>query len=172
MINFSPIPLRVILLIVAAGLLGVFIWSQGYSACEEKWEAKDAERIAIEQHAQIQQHILQRQAEQTQASQIAALDAQYQKDLSHAQTEIDKLRRGVRAGSIRLSVKSKPAAVIASDPAATSGADAAPRCELDPTTSDDLISIAADGDAAIRQLTRLQEYVLTIQKDSLCHSAT
>jgi prophage endopeptidase len=161
---FNLIPLRIVLLALFVGLLGGAAFWQGYSAANQSWQLKDAERIELERHAQIQNHIIARQIEQEQASYVAALDARYIKELSRAQTEIDRLRRDVRTGALRLSVKSasKPAALGVYDSATASGVNAATYCELDGQVADDLISITSEGDSAIRQLTALQTYVLTI----------
>jgi prophage endopeptidase len=71
-----------------------------------------------------------------------------------AQKKIDSLKSAVADGSVRLSIATR--AVQASTASrSTCGAGAEERAELDPKAAQDLISIAADGDAAIRQLNAM-----------------
>lgn len=160
MFKIIPIQYRIIAVIVL--LLGLFAggYWRGHAAADQSWRLKDSRRVAQENHVKLQSQIMAHNKEREQASKVAALDARYQQEITDAQTEINRLRRDVRAGLVRLSVKSaKPAALGAYDSTTASGADAAARCELDTTTADDLIGITSDGDAAIRQLTALQDYV-------------
>lgn len=95
------------------------------------------------------------QAEQTarakeQAWQAAhtELQAKYEEEKKNAESKIADLRLRVRSGTVRLSVPARGCAVPGNPGAATGKT----RAELDGKTADDLISIAADGDAAIREL--------------------
>ena len=69
----------------------------------------------------------------------------------NAQDQIVRLNADIGTGAVRLSIATGGLQGCRAAGAATGGGDEA-RAELDPTTARDLISIAADGDAAIRQL--------------------
>ncbi|MBM5575848.1 lysis system i-spanin subunit Rz [Deefgea sp. CFH1-16] len=135
---------------------------QGAASMDKSWQLKDAQRDRDERKAAIKAYEAKLKDAALQASRIAALDQNYQQELNHAQTENDRLRRDIRTGLIRLSVKSAKPAGIAINSATASNTDAAAICELDATTADDLISITSDGDTAIRQLSALQGYISTI----------
>ncbi|WP_157669281.1 lysis system i-spanin subunit Rz [Chitinibacter sp. GC72] len=162
-ISLIPTPYKILLgvgLLVAAALGGAWL---GSTQTEKSWQLKDTKRIAAEQQARLDAQAAQRTRDKLQASKAAALDAQHQKEMTDAQTEIDKLLRDARTRAVRLYAKpAKPATLGAFDSAAASSVNAEARCELDGETSADLISITADGDIAIRQLTALQDYVSII----------
>lgn len=163
---FKLIPLPYLIMVVVGILLMTFLFGGrvGYREASQYWQAKDASRVVAEQAAKIKADAITIQQQQTLANQKAALDAAYQKVKEYEDQRKETLRRAARTGDLRLYAKpaSKPAAHQASNPASASGANDQARCELDPTTADDLISITSDGDAAIRQLTALQTYVSTI----------
>jgi hypothetical protein len=69
----------------------------------------------------------------------------FQKEKQNAQIKINQLRADVNSGAIRLSI---PVNSSCSTPLGTTET----RAELDNQTSQDLISIAEDGDNAIRDL--------------------
>lgn len=95
------------------------------------------------------------EASNTIQAKIAELDAKHTEEMSNARAENDKLRLDLATGTKRVRV-----AVRDCRPAETAGmGDAASTAELDGATSAALAGIAADGDAAIRQLTALQEWV-------------
>lgn len=77
-----------------------------------------------------------------------ALARKHEKEKKNAQTEINRLRGRIRAGTVRLSVPARGCTV----PGNTTNDAGETRAELDGKTAYDLISIAADGDAAIREL--------------------
>lgn len=98
------------------------------------------------------------EASNTMQAKLSALDAKHTEELNHARAENDKLRTDLAAGSKRVRV-----AVTDCKPATTARVDdAASTAELDPKVAADLAGIAADGDAAIRQLTALQEWIKTV----------
>lgn len=91
----------------------------------------------------------------TMQAKLSALDAKHTEELNHARAENDKLRTDLAAGTKRVRVAvtdCKPTTAARVD-------DAASTAELDQKVASDLAGIAADGDAAIRQLTALQEWV-------------
>lgn len=107
-------------------------------------EATEAE------HAQALQKAEQVARAKEQAWQAAhdALAKKYEKEKENAKTEINRLRGRISAGTVRLSVPARGCAV-SSNPGTGAGET---RAELDAQAADDLIAIAADGDAAIREL--------------------
>lgn len=107
-------------------------------------EATEAE------HAQAIQKAEQEAREKEQAWQAAhnELQVKYEQEKKDAESKIADLRRRVRSGAVRMSVNAT-ACAVSKDPG--TGA-VQTRAELDGQTADDLIAIAADGDAAIREL--------------------
>jgi hypothetical protein len=88
---------------------------------------------------------------------LYALSARHLEEEKNAKHEIDGLRADLRAARVRLSipVASAVGAAAGADSAAAAGAGAEARAELVPAVADDLVGIAADGDAAVRQLNRV-----------------
>ena len=84
---------------------------------------------------------------------VAFADLKIKKDVErkHAEQQISHLRADLASGALRLSI---PAPTP--EPGAPSPGPGAPeaRTELDAKTAQDLVSIAADGDAAIRDLNQ------------------
>ena len=75
----------------------------------------------------------------------AATTAKLEKEKRDAEIKVNQLRADVAVGSLRLSVRAHCSATDAAG-------DTEARAELDPKAADDLITIAADGDQAIREL--------------------
>lgn len=107
-------------------------------------EATEAE------HAQAIQKAEQEARAKEQKWQAAQneLQAQYEKEKKDAESKIADLRRRVQSGAMRMSVNATACAVSTN----TRTGVVETRAELDGQTADDLIAIAADGDAAIREL--------------------
>lgn len=98
------------------------------------------------------------------AATVADLETQFRKEQHEAQQTIDALRTDVRNGDVRLRVAVAGCASVAGSDdmsgtgTSASGANGAGTAELDRSVADDLLGITADGDAAIRKLTALQDY--------------
>ena len=92
-----------------------------------------------------------RDREQADAAKINDMAYQLERANNDAEVQINKLRRDLRAGTQRLSV---PVVNVCSaeSAAAAPGDRTEARAELDPKAADDLVAIAQEGDAAIRQL--------------------
>jgi hypothetical protein len=73
------------------------------------------------------------------------------KENDAAKSQINTLRNYVASGVVRLSIATQTSVSTASNTAPASGNQQA-RAELDPKAANALISIAADGDEAIRKL--------------------
>lgn len=98
------------------------------------------------------------EASNTMQARIAEIDAKHTEEMSNARAENDKLRLDLATGTKRVRV-----AVRDCRPTETTGMDDAyGTAELDGKAAADLAGIAADGDAAIRQLTALQEWAKTV----------
>lgn len=89
-----------------------------------------------------------REIERRQQAEKDALVEQFEKDKRNAQIEMDSLRKRIRDGSTRLSIPASSCTVSRTPGFALAEA----RAELDPAAADALVSIAADGDDAIREL--------------------
>lgn len=145
------------LLIAAGWLVNGWRWHGKYEAQKAVYAAKDAATASAA--ARLQADTRQKEAQA--ASRVAALDANYQKEITHAQAENDRLRAAVRAGDVRLriAIRSAGAASLPENASATGRADAGTTAELDPAAADFLVGLVGEGDSAIRQLTALQGYV-------------
>ncbi|WP_051278965.1 lysis system i-spanin subunit Rz [Chitinilyticum aquatile] len=143
----------------AAGwLVNGWRWQGKYEAQKAAYAAKDA--AAASTVARLQADTRQKEAQA--ASRVAALDVKYQKEITHAQAENDKLRAAVRAGDVRLRIAVRSAAAASGPAAQTESAgrtDDRTTAELDPAAADWLVGITSEGDDAIRQLTALQGFV-------------
>jgi hypothetical protein len=133
------------------------------------WDNRDnlAKTEAAKTEVQAQQQIAQalQAAATTKASNdkyLYLIVSDYEKRLQVAQKNVDVWRRGVDSGNVRLSIPAAnnqvcaAAAVGKADATSTIGNQA--RCELDPTTANDLIGIAQDGDRAIQQLNAILDF--------------
>lgn len=107
-------------------------------------EATEAE------HAQAIQKAEQEARAKEQAWQTAhnELQSKYEEEKKNAESKIADLRRRVQSGAVRMSVNAT-ACTVSQNPG-TGAVET--RAELDGKTADNLIAIAADGDAAIREL--------------------
>lgn len=144
----------------AAGwLVNGWRWQGKYEAQKAIYAAKDA--AASSAVARLQADTRQKEAQA--ASRVAALDARYQKEITYAQVENDRLRAAVRAGDVRLRIAIRNQSASVPEKAGAAGsADAGTSAELDPAAADWLVGLTAEGDDAIRQLTALQSYVRSV----------
>jgi len=83
------------------------------------------------------------QAAQSQADQL-------RKANQDAQAQITHLRSDIASGELRLSIATR--SVQSGQDAGTASGNSETRAELDPAAAQSLVSIAGDGDNAIRQL--------------------
>lgn len=134
-----------LIIVIACLLVGLIAgWLANGWRLNAQIEATEAE------HAQALQKAEQVARAKEQAWQAAhdALAKKYEKEKENAKTEINRLRGRISAGTVRLSVPARGCAVSENTGTGTGET----RAELDPETANDLISIASDGDAAIREL--------------------
>jgi prophage endopeptidase len=89
--------------------------------------------------------------------------SQHQQEQANAQDAIDRLGADLRSGTIRLYVRTTPAAQSEPVPhGATSGPGQA-HAELDPADAAALLGITADGDSAIRDLNACIDRYAAVQ---------
>ena len=114
------------------------------------WRLNEKIEATAAEHAQALQRAEQeaRAKEQAWQSTHNELQAQYEQEKKDAESKIADLRRRVQSGAVRMSVNATACAVSTN----TRTGAVETRAELDPKDADDLIAIAADGDAAIREL--------------------
>lgn len=114
------------------------------------WRLNEQIEATAAEHAQALQRAEQeaRAKEQSWKAAHNELQAQYDKEKKDAESKIADLRRRVQSGAVRMSVNAT-ACTVSQNPGTGT---VQTRAELDGQTADDLIAIAADGDAAIREL--------------------
>ena len=126
--------------LLAVGLSFAVGHHKGYAQSE----AEQAIAIA-EANAQA------RQVEQVMTTKLNETATKLKKENDVAKSQITTLRNDVASGAVRLSIATQASVSTTSDTAPTCGNKQA-RAELDPAAANTLISIAADGDEAIRKL--------------------
>jgi prophage endopeptidase len=123
------------------------------------WQKIEAQSLALD-HATQQVSTLEAAAESRRNTirLLADLDTQHTQERERANQTNADLRASVAAGNKRLSVLATSYSTAGSSTAAGLG-HAEARAGLDPAAAERIVRIANDGDAAIRQLTALQEWV-------------
>ena len=141
---------RTSLIVIAClvGLLGVVGWLL---------KSQIASNSVLERQLSESQQTLRKY--ESQQKSVEAVDQHYQQVLNDAKSENDRLNASIAAGRVRLYIPTK---CMPPSTSTTSSPNAASRAELDPDTAQNLITITQRGDAAIRQLSGLQEYVRTV----------
>ena len=116
------------------------------------WRLNTKIEATAAEHAQALQRAEQEARAKERAWQAAhnELQVKYEQEKKDAESKIADLRRRVQSGAVRMSVNATACAVSAN----TGTGAVQTRAELDGQTADDLIAIAADGDAAIRELNQ------------------
>ena len=114
------------------------------------WRLNAQIEATAAEHAQALQRAEQEARAKEQAWQSAhnELQAKYEEEKKDAESKIADLRRRVQSGAVRMSVPATACTVSTN----TGTGAVETRAELDPKDADDFIAIAADGDAAIREL--------------------
>lgn len=157
--EWLPAALATVLLPLALFLLARQIHQAGHLAGANGVQAQWAQQRAGQATQLATDLLAQQRRAQALQGQLDALETTRQQEKAHAQSENERLRQRVLTGALRLSVPaSAPACApqLASGnlpPAPlTAGGPAPTRAELDPAAAADLLAIAHDGDAAIRDL--------------------
>ncbi|MBP8812701.1 MAG: lysis protein [Laribacter sp.] len=135
-------------------------WWHGYRTgavgVQAEWDTDQARMMA----QLLAQEQAARTTEQQHAQALATIDAQYQENERHARLENNRLRTQLRAGSVRLSVPVAAGSCnLPADDSASGLRDATPQAELSSEAADDLVALADDADAVVRQLTACQAVI-------------
>lgn len=105
----------------------------------------------VEQASEVQRLQLIEKDKEQQMQQAAQSQAdQLRKANQDAQAQITHLRSDIASGELRLSIATR--SVQSGQDAGTASGNSETRAELDPAAAQSLVSIAGDGDNAIRQL--------------------
>lgn len=91
---------------------------------------------------------------------LAQLDTEHTRELSNAQAQNAALRARIGTGAQRLSVNASCPVRTATSPARMDDDQA--RAELNAAPAERIVTIANDGDDAVRALSGLQDYVDTV----------
>lgn len=151
--------LGLLLALAGAGATG---WHYGAQHNEAAWQKREAQ-ITAESAAKIEAS-MQRAltAERKSATDLAAVSAEFQKQLQEVDREKDRVIAGVRAGNIKLSIPARCAGGGSNVPAAgapASGRDGETRAELSAAAADFLVAEASRADAVVQQLAACQAVV-------------
>jgi len=127
----------------------------------KKWEIRESAATAAAEQKLSDMRKYVAEKEKAAESRLALIKAQFKQGENHAQAEIKTLRANVRNGTVRLSIPAASCSrgTVPETTGNTQGTATEARTELDPTTAQSLIDIAAEGDAAIRQLNALVDAV-------------
>jgi len=139
-------------LLVAAA---VGVYSAGYGRAADRYKAEIAATAQRHAEAVADAERRARTAEQAVADITAKQDEERHKVEADAKSRIDQLRADLRAANKRLSIPAKCAAVTGADPGAAGGPGAEARAELLPSAADDLVRIAGECDAVVRERNAL-----------------
>lgn len=133
----------------------------GESRVRAEWD-EDKAKAAIEHAKRVEEVRLQEQAEVARQSAIAWNLFQ---ENQHAQAEIDRLRRDLAAGTVRVRERFRcPNPGRVPDAAdTTSGSDAASERGLRDEDAEFLIRLAGEADAIARRLTACQDILRGVQ---------
>lgn len=144
--------------VVAAALSGAGAWeAQGW-----RYEARIANMKTEQATAMRKAEARARDVETKNAELTEKIDKQYS-DLAVAQVEANNLRVDLAAGRSRLSVRTTACRVPKATGTASVG-DGTARADIDPTDASNIVRITGECDAAIRQLTALQQWVKQIRE--------
>ena len=148
------VALRILLgLALVVTTLGGAYW-KGRADANSKWEARVAEMEAASQKKLLEATNAVRRVETEAAQRLHDVSVQYAREVKDAKLEKDRVLAGLRSGGIRLSVPTTNSCRYpeALNPSFASGDRNEARAELATEAAATLVSIAAEGDEAIRQL--------------------
>lgn len=163
-------------LLIALSLMLVTAYVAGdrtrSAADQREWQAREI-RIAVETAERLAAATEQvRLTERSMSTRIATVETQHVKEMEHVRSENARLVADIRARRLRLYVPARPTGDTADrpDPAIADGNSGETRTELDPALAEALVSIAAEGDAAIRQLNACIDAYDGIKQEFSPHS--
>lgn len=143
--------LAVVAVIFATGFL--FGWKWQAVEYAEFREDGLTDALVDMAHAQVERNKMQ--------SRLEALDARHTKAKKDSEERERDLLADVESGRKRLSVLTRQCGA-GKETGAASVDDGTVRAELDPAHAARIIGISQEGDAAIRALTGLQDYILEV----------
>lgn len=147
--------------VLVAAVVGVY--SAGYSRAADRYKAEIAATAQRHAEAVAAAERRARTAEQAVADTNAEQDAKRHKVEADAKSRIDQLRADLRAANKRLSIPAKCPAIAGADPGAAGGPGAETRAEILPGTADDLVRIAGECDAVVRERNALIDRYNTVR---------
>jgi hypothetical protein len=138
--------------VAVAALFGAYQFGSNVTATEYELQIMEMHRDAAAKLAAAERRA--RDMEQQAAASVAFIAEDHHREKIEAEKKMEKLRADLRASRIRLSVPvASCAGSRAATPAAAAGGSAPEaRAELLPATAGDLVRIAAECDAGMRQL--------------------
>jgi LPS O-antigen subunit length determinant protein (WzzB/FepE family) len=137
-----------VLLGFICSLLGAYFYGH-HSGYQECWLEGQAEVARLNQEARTKELSL--------TNKVNAKALELKKANDEADKKINSIKSDIANGTLRLSIPASSSCVSAGKDASVTGGDSTARAELSNQTSNDLISIASDGDKAIRQLNQCIE---------------
>lgn len=148
-----PPLVKVGVIVAAIGYALLAAYGGGVKRATAEYEAKiSAHAAADAKQAEADQRVA-RIKEKAATDALYAQAAQLLEVEKRAKTETDGLRADLRSARVRLSLPvTAPVCGVDRNSAAAAEPGAEARAELMPETADALVSIAVDGDSAVRQL--------------------
>jgi len=133
------------IILAAFGLAGLFGWYEHHVGYEQAKLEMEMEVAKANEKS--------RQTESILTGKLNDQATELRKAQKHADKKIEKLKSALSSGSLRLSipVTTESCVQAPASSASASGDSGQVRAELDKSTAQDLVSITADGDAAIRK---------------------
>ena len=151
-------------LLALAGV--VLLVGVGYKIASDRADLKQARTELSQTQEQLRASEKSRADAVAEQKRLAAIDKKHYEEYSNAQKENADLLARLAAGTDRVYIRTKTnCGGLPGTATAARVDDETGYAELDPAVAADLAGIAADGDAAIRQLTALQEWVRAVGED-------
>lgn len=158
--------LKIILLLAwAASLCAVGFWQNdaGHVAERTEWQKRDNKQLIAANDTIQRLQTEARAREQDHAARLSEISTTYQQELQDADVQRRSDVAAVRAGyRLRVPVTTAPGSGIGAVPAAGAAAcrcDDRTGAELPDTVTADLLGLAADANAIVRQLTACQSVI-------------
>lgn len=144
--------------------VGVLLLTYSYAYRSGSAHTRSVFELKLEEIRSSSARLLAATEKRARDTERAAMDSILRQSAKHveeqrnAQVEINRLDADLRASRVRLSIPVASCAAPSpsgTDPTVAGGSGAEARAELMPETAASLVDIAADGDAAVRQLNAL-----------------
>lgn len=146
-------------LILAVSLACAMSYYMGSVRTAAHYKAKEVKTALATQSALTQATQAARERELALNKSLLAQSERLAMEQNNADKSLSQLRSNIQSGAVRLSIATRSDRAACGATAALadqSGAEA--RADIVPSVADELVSIAADGDAAVRQLNALIDY--------------